>query len=51
MLTFLDYPFDMTNYFSTSYSQVLTGISKLARRHEIGLLLPVNKLNSVLVGS
>lgn len=22
MLTFLDYPFDMTNYYSTSYSQV-----------------------------
>lgn len=22
MLTFLDYPFDMTNYYSTAYSQV-----------------------------
>jgi len=51
MLTFLDYPFDMTNYFCTSYSQVLTRISKLAGRHEIGLLLPANKRNSVVVGS
>lgn len=54
MLTFLDLSFwhdQLLQHLLQSGHTVLTGISELAQRLEIGLLLPVNKLNSVLVGT